>query len=484
MQFEAAKLAGHIEQLKSLRNLVCMNFNRIFAFSLFLVGSMASAQEWSVTQIGPGPNKETYDLVIGDVRNDQTDRVYVSTKNGAVYEWSYDQSSTSWSYKIIQSNLKGLVTIDYGDARHDGKNRLYFTEFVDQGRLFEAEWDGSDWKTTLIETGYHSLSLVVGDGRNDGKDYLYIGSTNVGTWELDWKDTGWAKTQLHFQASEGVGVVGASKNDGVNRLLFTSDKVREYTWSGSKFNMDSPSPKIEWPDAIDIGQGRNDGINRIYANCFNGRGRLEYTWNGTSWTETMINPVVHRGDLYLAAVKADGKARVYTTTSEYFKGKAGNFLEFEWNSANISFDSTILLDATSGATAMIYAGYGRGDDTMRLYASNYVKGTIYELTNTNPYVRNAGSVGKPINLYESFSVTKNPVTSLVGFELVLPEPADFTIELANFMGETLRSKTYQNTQSIQDQIQLNTGANTYPSGLYYLRVRVNGQAFARRVMVL
>ena len=121
---------------------------------------------------------------------------------------------------------------------------------------------------------------------------------------------------------------------------------------------------------------------------------------------------------------------------------------------------------------------------MRLYASNYVKGTIYELTNTNPYVRNAGSVGKPINLYESFSVTKNPVTSLVGFELVLPEPADFTIELANFMGETLRSKTYQNTQSIQDQIQLNTGANTYPSGLYYLRVRVNGQAFARRVMVL
>jgi len=203
--------------------------------ALFSISSYTFAQEWDVTEFGPGPDLASYDLTIGDGRNDR----WLPSKG---YFWD----AKTQIGQVKETNKKdNLVTIDMGQARNDGKNRLYLTEFINTGRVLEAEWTGSSWKINKMDDSLHSLTIVVGDGRNDGKNYVYVGSTNGGTLEYAWDGTDWIKTQIHFQASEGVGIVGDSKNDKVNRLLMTSDNVKEYTWQGTKYTIDSPSPKIE-----------------------------------------------------------------------------------------------------------------------------------------------------------------------------------------------------------------------------------------------
>lgn len=447
--------------------------------ALLTISSYTFAQEWNVNEFGPGPDLASYDLTIGDGRNDSTERVYVTTKAGDLYEWTYDSTSKTWNHTTVAKNLRALVTIDMGQARNDGKNRLYLTEFINTGRVLEAEWTGTSWKINKMDDNLHSLTIVVGDGRNDGKNYVYVGSTNGGTLEYAWDGTNWVKTQIHFQASEGVGIVGDSKNDQVNRLLMTSDNVKEYTWQGTRYTIDSPSPKIEWPDAIHIGQGRNDGINRIYANCFSGRGRIEYTWNGTFWTETIINPFVHRGDIYTAAVKADGLTRVYTTTSKYFKGEAGTLNEFVWNSNTKQFDSTVVLDATSGATAMIVSGYGRNDDTMRLYATNYVAGTTYELTNKSPFVKNLVGLGN-IQLHPiTFSVYPNPSQGSTHFNIDNPDQIEWQLDLVDHMGKRIKTLPTSRRSHISGTLDL----SSLSDGIYYLRIS-EGNRFVVRQIVL
>jgi len=440
-----------------------------------------NAQEWKVSEFGPAPDLEAFDLIVGDVRNDDVQRVYVSTKGGDLYEWTYNDATGKWDHEAIVQDLKGLVMIDIGDVRNDGKNRLYLTEFVGGGRILELGWTGSAWEVNLVDKGYRSLTVLVGEGRNDGKSYLYVGSTDKGAWEYEYVSTGvWKKIQMNFKALEGVGAVGASRNDSVNRVVLNSSDVKEYTWDGSKYTVASPSTFIEFPDAITLAQGRNDGINRIYANCLNGRGKVEYTWNGSGWKETKLHKWEHRGDIYGAAVKADGLTRIYSTSSEYNNAKAGPMKEYAWNESSKQFDSTTVVDATSGATAMVVAGYGRNDDTLRLYATNYKAGKIMEITNKNPFVVKA-PVGVKNVLIPQFKTTvyPNPSSDNISYSISNPNQQLLKLELLDFMGIKLRDLDQISEVQIAGAIDLSDQA----SGIYYLRVSADGQHVVQQIIL-
>jgi len=153
--------------------------------------------------------------------------------------------------------------------------------------------------------------------------------------------------------------------------------------------------------------------NNVYGHQFKVPQSIVDKYSDGNWVVTTVDPLVHRGDFVSARVKADGKVRLYTTISEYFKGKAGPMTEYEWDGTK--WNSSVVLDTKSGATAMIKEGMARNDDTMRLYAPYYVNGTIHELTWAEPWVDNTSHVSIPQKIDPSnevrWTILPNPVTN-------------------------------------------------------------------------
>ncbi len=82
--------------------------------------------------------------------------------------------------------------------------------------------------------------------------------------------------------------------------------------------------------------------------------------------------------IIVGKIRSDGKKRIYATT------QGGAMYEYSWNGSK--YTDSVILDATTGATACLAIGDGRNDDTGRIYVSNYFEGIIYEVTHFEPWV--------------------------------------------------------------------------------------------------
>lgn len=342
------------------------------------------SQEWSVREFGSSPDGlETYDIIVADGRNINQNNVYVTTRNGGVYEWSFNGST--WSYTTILSGpLVNIISLRDGKIKNDGINRIYIAEWSPSNSVvLEATFSGGNWSTTQIGTEPSQVTgIFIGDGRDDGIDRLYV--TGIfGLKEYTWNGNSWdIITVLTGVISEGVGEAGDGRNDGVNRLYTDMDFVAEQTWTGSSFSSSSLSATAQWPECLVIGQARNDGVNRVYAKT--GGGRLELTYNGGGWDVVSVSDSTKRGDILVARVKSDGLYRVYSNICQGWQTETGEFYEHSWNGN--SYNQDMIVDAVSGATGSIITGNGRNDDTIRIYVPHYTAKTIYEITNTSPFV--------------------------------------------------------------------------------------------------
>ena len=337
-----------------------------------------------------------FDVRVGKVRNDGTNRVYVSERNGRITEWSY--AAGSWSKMVVVPAVSNLALMAIGDVRNDGTNRLYYAEFHKLGDLHEVLWTGIGWSRTTIDQDRSSLNIFIGSGRNDGRQRLYVGGVNTtspantytGLWEYTWSAGTWQKLRLHATPMEGRGAVGNLRNDGILRVLGNGvgnapSFFYDFTWSGTSyaaFPIDVASGALA-PDPTDVGCTRNDSTVRVVANTQ--RGKREYTWNGGAWQAITFDPLNRRGDMRIARLKADGLYRIYTTHSGATTPKPP-LLEFVWDVATSKYGSNTVVDAITGATAMIEAGNGRNDGVARLYAPNYAGGEMLEITSSDPLV--------------------------------------------------------------------------------------------------
>jgi len=361
-----------------------------------LVAAAQAYGQWNVEPFGTGQLTNPFDVRVGKARNDGTNRVYVSERNRRITEWSH--ASGTWSMTVVVPTVTNLALIAIGDVHNDGTNRLYYAEFNKLGDLHEVTWTGTGWSRTTIDQNRSSLNLFIGPGRNDGLQRLYVGGANttspsnpyVGLWEYTWGAGSWQKLQLHSTAMEGRGVVGNLRNDGVMRVLGNGvgnapSFFHDFTWTGAayvSFPVDVASYALA-PDPTDVGCTRNDGTVRVVANTQ--QGKREYTWNGSSWQNHTFDPLNRRGDMRLARLKSDGLCRVYATHAGPATPKPP-LMEFVWNAVTARYDSNTVVDAVTGATAMIDAGNGRNDGVARLYAPDYAGGKMLEITSTQPMV--------------------------------------------------------------------------------------------------
>jgi hypothetical protein len=116
-----------------------------------------------------------------------------------------------------------------GDGRDDGRIRFYL---AGNGGAQELSFEGDAWVYRDIGDSTYATAIALGPARNDDRNFIYIAERQNDLCEYAYGDDGWAKaSQLDTDlAFDGI-AVGNGRNDGVTRVYATcrDDHVYEYT---------------------------------------------------------------------------------------------------------------------------------------------------------------------------------------------------------------------------------------------------------------
>ncbi|MEW6558246.1 MAG: FlgD immunoglobulin-like domain containing protein [Elusimicrobiota bacterium] len=231
----------------------------------------------------------------------------------------------------------------------------------------------SQWLVEKIEAGFDINKYAIGDGRNDGINRVYVGQENLGKpgyiAEVSWQQDNWEVSHIDtnpevYNSPYGYGdaittiAIGDGKNDGQNRVYasyYYSKKINEFNWTGSSWTKTLVDLIDGNNSIITVGDARNDGIKRLYAGSAVD-GILEYTWTGSSWTKATVLPEVGSvlSNLRIADGQGDGKQRLYVIGEK--------LSELTWTDTN-GWQATNICNGNGLAI-----GDGRNDGINRIYS--------------------------------------------------------------------------------------------------------------------
>lgn len=457
-----------------MKHALCIIFFFSFGFHT------AEGQNWTANEIGQCPTSKSFDITVADGRNDNVNRLYVTTTAGGLYEWSYIQDQWQMTSTVVEDFI-ALPSISVGDGRNDGINRLYIVEFKNAGaRLREFTRNGNSWSSVTILNQIQSLGVKLGDGRNDGVNRIYVTSIDFGLMEFTYQNGTWSQTSVVGGGMEGVPDIGDAKNDGDPSVYAPAVHVWDSDYENGSFENTALDVDKTWPDALQIAPGRNDGVNRVYANCTGtgGAGRKEYTWNGNGWDIEIVEAASQRGDIHVAQLKSDGKYRVYINTSEYFRGPTGPLDEYEWNGSQWVKTETVM-PTGSYATAMMASGIGRNDKVVRMYTPKWTTGGIYEITNKDPYVITTVNNQEILLDEGAISISPNP---MIGGEIKIDISDDLSekltqVDILQLTGQIVLSSEVTSSSMVLSIENLNM------SGFYFLHFITNdGEVIVKKLL--
>jgi hypothetical protein len=313
---------------------------------------------------------------VGGGRNDGINRLYVGTvTSGRVIEFSWN--GTNWGTGLdIGGSPTGVEihNLGIGDGRNDGINRIYACSL--DGNLYEITYGGGAWTQTTVgsPTGY-CTHAAVGPGRTDGIDRLYA-TRGLYVWEYTWNapTANWnavAVGRIATGITHGISI-GPGRSGSINYLYVAT--TNSGTWEGSFVNGGwSLDPMGDAGDVrnVNAGVGRNDGVMRVYAATQTGEIR-EFTWNGSAWTfSPLVNPfgftLVHA---YVASGRNDGLMRIYSS------GADGSVYEFTYSGSGWT---AVSLGGGTGYAYGFHLGIGHSDGRVRLYGASFDR-LVYEYT--------------------------------------------------------------------------------------------------------
>ncbi|MBN2681422.1 MAG: T9SS type A sorting domain-containing protein [Bacteroidales bacterium] len=442
---------------------------KYFLFSaITLISLLSFSQDWNVSEIGVCPTVYSYDCILADGRNDGINRLYVTTRGGGIYEWTFE--SGVWSYITIDSGLTNLITIEVGDVRNDGINRLYAGQWNPNKNVKEYFWNGSNWESQIISTEAQAVTcLVIGDIKKSGENSLYV-SGFFGNKEYFWNGSSWDITTIPGpgNAVEGPGMIGNGKNDDTLRLYVPQKAGREYSWLDNVYSFSTLNAEA-WPESSMVAIGRNDGLNRVYVQDWGGG--WECTWNGSSWDTYNFTGISGRGEWYAGITKSDGKMNLYSS----MVGLA--FKEYSWNETGSQYETNTIVDASTGATSCIAIGSGRNDDTVRIYIPHYSNGGIYEITHINPFV--SGSTNNcPIEKNQSISLYPNPSSEFIIIQL--PDYENYQYSIFDGKGKNVKigkieSRFFNKSHTINTK--------NLSSGIYTIKLSSTKNVFIKKFII-
>ena len=311
-----------------------------------------------------------YGAVVGDVGNTGQQRVYGTAADGVVYEYAFD--GTSWSFSQVQVGVSADGEMHngfIGPGREDGVNRLYIVAF-NGNRLYEVTWANSSWQVAVVDSNIvGALDVDIGDGRNDGHTTVYATGDNA-VYEYHWNGSGWDRTIIS-SSNGGHGLdLGPGRDDGVNRLYagHLNGEIFEYTWTGSQWTSQLVA-NVGDIRGVEVGVGRNDGVQRLYAAAGNGN-VYEFTWTGSSWQQVTLpgtGPGGLKVETILSPARGDGLVRIYVPAAN------GGIYEYGWTGSAWQSDLLGLANSYMYGAA---AGDGLNNGGVQVYGASY-DGNLY-----------------------------------------------------------------------------------------------------------
>jgi hypothetical protein len=165
-------------------------------------------------------SKDVGGFAVADGRGDGVLRIYAGSRSGGdggflEITWSGDR----YAAEVIRLDgiLTGRIqTTHAGDGRGDGKVRLYAHEWG--GRLYELTFEGGSWTPLQVATGGNRFYLASGRLHPDNRSRLYSTIQGSGTYEHDWNGTGYTTSVDAITSATGMIAIGDGRNDGKNRL--------------------------------------------------------------------------------------------------------------------------------------------------------------------------------------------------------------------------------------------------------------------------
>ncbi|OQB05932.1 MAG: hypothetical protein BWY19_00711 [bacterium ADurb.Bin212] len=329
----------------------------------------------------------------------------------------------------------GISSLDLGDGRGDGNNKLYFAAidsnkigevwysegswnsqifaaagsyrwYVDAktpGKVYSGgmmgavkhEYISGNWQNTLLAStwtpDYSGDLFVNGDdvyfvsGRDltlEGREYK-LWKNNTAIWSLAAPDA--SSNRIMIAGGDG-------RNDGTTRMyVYTQEgDIYEFSPDGSSWTANNiyDGNIIAGTLQIYLGDGRNDGINRLYFHDSSSTQLKEFSYSDGNWINTATITATHTIEkIAFGDGRNDGTNRIYYSSgSTLYEISYFPFVDGNW------FERTVGSD--SGASFKeIVIGDGRNDGTNRIYVANYNEDTIDEFTYTgeNPAIHISAS---------------------------------------------------------------------------------------------
>ena len=423
--------------------------------------------DWTRDTIGT--YSRYYEAKIGDGRNDGIQRLYCCCYNGHVVEWTYD--GDDWTMvdcgSAPPSADNRLISLWIGDGRGDGLNRLYSA--CADGNIYEFSYDGTWVMSSIGSPGVFYAGQAVGQPRNDDTNRVCAGGWNTPVREYTWNGVSW--DALNITAGNRYIWpldIAQGRNDGVYRIYapdWYQYYLHEYSWNGSGYdevNVAAPQPLVK---AV-VGPGRNDGMHRVYAAGKFGHIH-EYSFEAGNWQRIDIHPTAplrSRYGLCFGRTRSDGAERLYSVA------QGGDIREHSWHDS-VWVDSVI--DAISGATVDITVGRGRNDDTARVYVTT-ANGLVFEFTNSSPYTGVVSGVEKHYRI--PLSIQPNPFTTQSSIAYCLPSSGRIRLSIHNGLGMEVSCLVDEFQQSGTHTVLCNA-TDRYglrlPCGVYFCRLLIN-----------
>ena len=217
------------------------------------------------------------------------------------------------------------------------------------------------YSKSIYNAGTTLLKMALGDGNNDGKYEIYVGSWRNKIYQL-WWDGSWNVDSLSAGnvLFQGVGL-GDGNNDGDYEVYGTSNNYHlyQFRWNGSSWDTLDMGGSSTYMARVVIGDVIRDGTFQVYSTDDNGN-VFQFIYNGAGYDTTIIATVGAAGKgICIGDGDNDGDVELYVASL------SGNVYQISWDGSNWVIDT---IGVGSGGMTEIGIGDGDNDGNIEIYA--------------------------------------------------------------------------------------------------------------------
>ena len=446
-----------------------------------------------VSQLAEDDLAKAAGIALADYDNDGLLDVYVSNwnaknilyRNNGNWEFTNETSSSGSGHAGI------AMGAGFFDFDNDGDQDLYLTHDGDQGNvLYRNNGDGTFKNvSTLSGTGIkvNGMGVAFGDYDNDGFTDIYTTNLNENTLMRNNSDGTFSDVTL----IAGVGDTGMGW--GVVFIDYDNDGWLDiYVNNESNFNS---TPNVLYKNnadgtftnmSVEAGLGSEGSGIGLAAGDFNNDGWQDLFLANNSGSELFLNSGGNTNWVTLHLTQINGNRNAVGTRAVVKSG-------------DLSMTRTITIGGSYISQSSLDLHFGLANntliDTLILHWSNGAVERHYDLNVNSSYDITEGFAVGVNDESEKFTPSQfqissaypNPFNANITIEFILPERNDISVEIYDIMGRKVRTLINRNLLSGKHQLNWNgktdSGATT-GSGIYFVRINLNGSLINRKIIQL